>query len=180
MTNDEIILIIVESKKKKLGIYIFLIDSFLIICGLVLLNYKILPFEITFFVFFGIPFISIPTFIGINHNLKNFKLTNNRIILKKDKLIRHVNNEYKEEPYDKIKKITIKYSGFDEGSFNHPIFNRYPKMGNCNFIEIYTIGDKKDVYEFYIKSKRDSIVLKNILEFLRSRIIIELIIKNSY
>lgn len=177
--NEDIILTLVEPKKKKFWSYIFIIDSFLIICGLFFLNFKVLPFELTIFIFFGLPLISIPAIISINHNLKSFKLTNNRIILKKEKLIRQVNDQNDEVSYDQIKKIIIEYSGFDEGPFNHPIFNKYPKLGNSNFIEIYSIDDKKNCYEFYIKSKRDSIVLKNLLEYLRSNITIELIVKTA-
>jgi hypothetical protein len=179
MTNDQIILTIVEPKEKKLGSYIFNIDTFLIACGLILLHYKILPFEITFFLFIGVPIISIPTFLGINHNLKNFKLTNDRIIINKDKLIRQINGQTIEESFDQINKIILKYSGFDEGPFNHAIFNRYPKLGNSNFIQIFSSDNSNENYEFYIKTKRDSIVLKNIFESLRSRIRIEIILNNS-
>lgn len=179
MTNDEMILVLVEPRKKKLGLYIFLIYSFLIICGLISLSFNILSFEVTLLIFFGITFISIPPLIGINHNLKNFKLSNDKIILQKDRLLKQIDNQSTEKSIIGIKKIILKYSGFDEGPFSPPFFNRNPIMGNQNFMEIYYIDDTKDSYEFYIKTERESIVLKNILVSYRTSIEVEILKRNN-
>lgn len=170
MNNSGLILTIIEPKNKRFGIYVIAIDMTLIICGLVLSNFSSKPFELASFICFGITFISIPIFIGINGNLKNFRLTNNKIILQNDKLILQIDNQTKGKQLIDINRIVLKYNGYDEGPFYHPFFNRNPKKGNHNYIEIEYLDTTNDSYEFYIKTKRDSIVLKNTLEFLRSKV----------
>jgi len=175
MNNNGLTLTIIEHKDKKLGIYFLIVDLILIICGLILSNFHSKPYELASFICFGATFISIPIFFRININLKNFRLTNNKIIIQNDKLILQIDNQTKDKQLIDISRIVLKYNGYDEGPFYHPLFNRNPKQGNLNYIEIEYLDTTNDSYEFYIKTKRDSIVLKNTLDFLKSKVDITII-----
>ena len=65
-----------------------------------------------------------------------------------------------------IKYLSIKYTGFDEGP-RHIIWAPKAKRGNRNIISIMDDSGFYFIAEFYLKNKRQAIVLKNNLQYYR-------------
>jgi len=168
VTNDEIVLPIVEPVKGEYWIYLFIPNVIFIVSGLISFKYEFFPPEIVFFIIVAIPLFGTLVYINIIESLKKFKISNNKIILQKQKIILFADNQSNELPIHNINMITVKYSGYDERLYiSNTIFSRRQRKGNDNFIAIFYNDSSQASYEFYIKNKRDSIVLMNILQALK-------------
>jgi hypothetical protein len=176
MLNDEITLPFIIPGKNKLGLYYIIAIVSIFFIGITLYKLNLINDEILSLLF-GISFISTFSYIRFSQGMKDFSLSKAGIILKKDGIIKYIENQYQEIALNEIKKIAIGYCGYDEGNSRVTFFGGNPHRGSDNIIKIFYADGTTERNAFYIQTERDSIVLKNILVSLKTKIEIEVIKK---
>jgi hypothetical protein len=169
MTHQDQILEIIDRSNDKIrwdfyDVIIICLSIIALLISLISLFAGLNIFDLSFLISFGFLFFLFSKKAGLDYH--NYDIGLSKVILKSREIQISSKNpgESKVLRLQDIEYLSVKYSGFDEGP-RHILWAPNAKRGDRNII---TIKDNSNYFfeaEFYLKYKRQSIVLRNNIQY---------------